>query len=258
MSAPIAIIGGTGLCELPEGASAPRQSILTPYGDAWVQRFTAGECELIFLPRHGPNHAIPPHAIRYRANVWALHHLGARCALATNAVGSLCEDLPPGRLVVPDQLIDFTKRRLDTFWTDEAGQVPHTDLTQPFCPSLRRELSAAGGELELDVHDGGTYLCAEGPRFETAAEIGMFRSWGADLVGMTAYPEAALARELGLCYASVCVVTNLAAGMTDSRVSHHEVEAEMARQGERLRQLMLAAAERIPEDRTCTCSASQL
>ena len=256
MSAPIGLIGGTGLGELPEAARASWECILTPYGDAFVQRFAAGGHELLFLPRHGPDQATPPHMIRYRANVRALHDLGAKCILASNAVGSLREDLQPGRFVLPDQLVDFTKRRLDTFFTGEEGRRTHIDLTQPFCPSLRAQVLAAGHELELDVHDGGIYLCAEGPRFETAAEICMFRAWGADLVGMTAYPEAALARELGLCYASVCVVTNLAAGMTASPVSHAEVEAEMARQGERLRELLLAAAQALPEDRTCACSQS--
>lgn len=253
MPSPIAIIGGTGLDELPEAAHASPESVLTPYGDAWVRRFVANDREVIFLARHGAEHSIPPHAIRYRANLWALHDLRARCVLATNATGSLRDDLPPGSLVLPDQLIDFTKRRLDTFATDD-GEWTHIDLTEPFCPSLRAEVLAAASEAAPDVHDGGTYLCAEGPRFETAAEIRMFRSWGADLVGMTAYPEAALARELGLCYASVCVVTNLAAGMTDSPVSHTEVEEEMASQGPRLRRLLLAAVQGIAEERTCTCS----
>jgi 5'-methylthioadenosine phosphorylase len=250
----VAIIAGTGADQLLEGEGRLRR-VETPYGWASVRLLPLGRGEVVFLPRHGEGHAVPPHRINYRANIRALGELGVTAILASHAVGSLRPDLPPGRFVLPDQLLELTKTRPSTFYDGEERSVVHTDFTHPFCRRLRQMVLRVAEAHAISVYDGATYLCLEGPRFETAAEIRLFAQWGADLVGMTAYPEAILARELGICYASVSTVTNLAAGLTARPVDHEAVEAQMAEQGPPLRDLLFTAAQtELKEFAGCDCS----
>jgi 5'-methylthioadenosine phosphorylase len=247
----IAIIGGTGVSGIGAESACPER-IPTPYGDAALERRQVGEREVVFLARHGVGHSIPPHRINYRANIWALRELGVRGVFATASVGSLNRQMPPGALVVLDQFLDFTKQRPLTFFDGQGGQVRHVDLTAPYCERLRQALIAAARDVGARCHPSGTYLCAEGPRFETAAEIRMFGQWGADVVGMTGVPEVVLAREAGLCYATLAIVANWAAGISPTPLSHEEVTAETQRHAQVVSEVLLRAAERIG-DEDCSC-----
>ena len=247
----IGIIGGTGVGRLP-GAAYTRERATNRYGTVAFARCRAGERELLFIPRHGEGHTVPPHKVNYRANIRALRELGVCGVLATASVGSLNPKIPPGSLVVLDQFLDFTKQRICTFFDGEDGQVRHTDFTEPYCDRLRQALIAAAEEAGAPYHSTGTYLCAEGPRFETPAEIRMFRQWGADVVGMTNVPEVVLAREAGLCYAAIAIVANWAAGISKTPLSHEEVTAETERHARIVSDVLLRAAQKI-EDADCPC-----
>ena len=218
---PIAIIGGTGVYELGEAARA--EKLPTPYGAVACYRLTLAGREVIFLARHGVDHSVPPHRVNYRANIWALHALGVREVLATQAVGSLTMHVAPGHFVLVSQFLDFTKNRPSTFFDGHDGQVLHVDVTHPYCLRLTQRLLRAGKFLGEELHSDAVYACTEGPRFETAAEVRALRMLGADVVGMTNVPEVVLAREAGLCYAAVCIVSNWGAGMTESPLTHDEV-----------------------------------
>lgn len=223
MSARIAIIGGTGVYD-PEILDDVREErVETPYGPVTVNLGRFEGLEVAFLARHGRGHQVPPHRVNYRANIYALALLGVERVIATNAVGSLRERYAPGHFVLPDQFLDFTHGRPATFFEGGEAGVYHVDVTEPYCPQVRRVLHETGRPLGLTVHDGAVYVCTQGPRFETPAEIRMFERLGGDLVGMTSVPEVVLAREAGLCYASVGMVTNYAAGLVDYPLSHEEV-----------------------------------
>jgi 5'-methylthioadenosine phosphorylase len=249
-----AIIGGSGVdaTALLEGVG--ERLVGTPFGEVTVETGTFHGQEIGFLRRHGPGHSVPPHKINYRANIWGLRELGVERLLTTAAVGSLREEMGPGHFVIVDQFLDFTKQRVSTFHEGGPEGVVHVDVTDPFCPHLRELLVSHGTSLEIPVHDGGVYVCAEGPRYETAAEIRAFAVLGGDLVGMTVVPEVILARELGLCYANISSVTNVAAGLTDEPLSHEEVLQAQAGSAERLGQLLTTVLADIPEERTCPCS----
>ncbi|MBM3472086.1 MAG: S-methyl-5'-thioinosine phosphorylase [Armatimonadetes bacterium] len=250
----LAIIGGTGVYGLADARDADPKHIVTGYGEAQVRRAAIAGHEVVFLERHGAGHRIPPHRVNYRANIAALKALDCTAVIATNAVGSLRRDLLPGTLVAADQFLDFTKSRPLTFFDgdDEQG-VKHADVTEPYCPSVRRWLIAGASEVGETCVDGGTYLCAEGPRFETAAEIRLFAQWGADMVGMTGVPEVVLAREVGLCYATLCLVTNLGAGLSDEHPSHREVTELMDRRLQVVEAVLLAAVSRAEDLPHCSC-----
>ena len=208
----LAVIGGTGIYRLvEEGEELETMVMNTPYGESpQITRFMINDTPLFFMPRHHQGHDYPPHRINYRANLCALQKLGVKRILATNAVGSLDEKLKPGTFLAPDDFLDFTHHRPLTFYDH---RTVHVDVTQPYCPHLRRVLLDSG-----KVVDGGVYVCVEGPRFETPAEIRMFHSLGGTVVGMTGLPEVVLARELSMCYASVCMVTNHAASIHRTRL----------------------------------------
>lgn len=250
----VAIIGGTGVYDL--GAEARSEMIATPYGDALVTHTSFCGRDVVFLARHGAGHAVPPHRINYRANIWALHALGIREVVATQAVGSVNTAMAPGDFVVISQFLDWTKCRPITFFDGDDGHVVHVDVTQPYCPRLARRLTAAGAFLGTQLHGAGVYACTEGPRFETSAEIVALRILGADLVGMTNVPEVVLAREAGLCYAAVCIVCNWGAGMTDVPLTQDEVLDIMARQTEELRTLLTGFLSQ--DDGTASCGCSTL
>lgn len=213
----LAIIGGSGLTTLSTLAVAHREVVRTPYGEpssALLFGQIAGR-DAVFLARHGHGHTVPPHQVNYRANLWALKHRGATAVLAVASVGGI-RTRGPGELVVPHQLIDYTHGREATFFDGGDQRVTHIDFTHPYTPELRAKCLAAGVDAGIPLTDGGIYGAVQGPRLETAAEIDRLERDGATLVGMTGMPEAALARELEVPYAAICVVVNHAAGRCDS------------------------------------------
>ena len=250
MKTRIAIIGGTGLEDaFLEGT---KTRIGTPYGPSPILTLASvGSKDIVFLPRHGEKHTTPPHTINYRANIWALHSLGVERILASNAAGAVNPDLRPGDLVVPSDFIDFTRLRATTFYDEPP--VTHIDVSDAYCPELRGVLAKTAEQESIKVHDRGTYLCTEGPRYETPAEIRMFRCWGCDVVGMTGLPEVVLAHELGMCYASLCYVTNMAAGM-EARLSAEEISSAGKTMSGRLERILLKVVEATPRKRSCRCS----
>ena len=246
----LAIIGGTGVYELGEGVHA--ETIPTPYGEAAIFRLRFNTREVIFLARHGVGHSVPPHRVNYRANIWALRELGVDEVLATQAVGSINPHMKPGHFALLAQFLDFTKCRPATFFDGSDGRVVHIDITHPYCPRLTGRLLHAGEFLDHQLHCDAVYACTEGPRFETAAEITAFKILGADVVGMTNVPEVVLAREAGLCYASICIICNWGAGMSDTPLTHEEVLAIMAERTPELREL-IARFVRSADEVPCPC-----
>jgi 5'-methylthioinosine phosphorylase len=214
MSLDLAIIGGTGLYAFPGLENVRREAVSTPFGapSGEIVLGTLAGQRVAFLARHGEAHTIAPHRVNYRANVWALHHLGVRRMVGVNAVGGITERMVPRALAVPDQIIDYTHGRLDSFCDVEGAKVEHIDLTEPYSAVLRRGLIHAAKRVGIAVVDCGCYGATQGPRLETRAEIARMRRDGCDLVGMTGMPEAALARELGVDYACLALVANWAAG----------------------------------------------
>jgi 5'-methylthioadenosine phosphorylase len=216
----IALMAGSGL---EKSFKMSRDiKIKTPYGAVEASELEIFDIPIVFIPRHGREHSVPPHLINYRANIFALKEAGVEEVVSTNAVGSLRPVIRPGDCVVPDQLLEFTKNRPSTFFDGSDGRVVHTDVTETYSPGVRDALIKSFSGKEVPLHRKGVYVCTEGPRYETPAEIVMFRRMGGDVVGMTGYPEAVLAKELGLEYATLCVVTNYGAGM-QRRVDHSEV-----------------------------------
>ena len=215
----LAIIGGTGLTQLANLEITHRQVMRTPYGEP-SGAITFGRLrqhEVMFLARHGYGHTIPPHEVNYRANLWALQEQGAMRVVSVASVGGIHADLLPGAILVPDQIIDYTYGRAATYFDGRSRPVTHIDFTHPYDQKLRRQILDAAQLAGETCLDGGVYAATQGPRLETAAEINRLERDGADMVGMTGMPEAALARELGLSYAAIAVVVNHAAGRGDSR-----------------------------------------
>ena len=247
---PIGVIGGSGFYSLLDEPEL--RAVETPYGapsDAITLGTLAGR-DVAFVPRHGVDHRFPPHLVPYRANLWALRSLGARQVVALSAVGSLTTALPTGTLVVPDQVVDRTWGRAHTYFDAPAG-VGHATFADPYCPRGRAAAVAAGG-----AHDGGTLVVVNGPRFSSRAESLEFQSHGWSIIGMTGMPEAALARELGLCYTSLSLVTDLDAGVEAGEgVTHEEVLATFAANLPRLRDLLVGTLARLPSSQAgCACA----
>ena len=211
------IIGGSGLEEIFKGK---KKKMKTPYGDVIVNILMLEGKKVAFISRHGEKHQYAPHKVNYRGNIWALKELGVEKIIASNAVGGIKEGIKPGDLVIPHDFIDFTKNRPLTFFDQE--KVHHIDMTNPYCPELRQIIIEKSSKYKINTWEKGVYVCTEGPRFETPAEIRMFRLIGADIVGMTTVPETVLAREQKICYATICTVTNYAAGMQE-KISSDEV-----------------------------------
>ena len=214
----IGIIGGTGLTKLDNLEITRRQIVRTPYGEA-SGPLTFGRIkgiEVVFLARHGYGHTIAPHEVNYRANIWALKDAGADCVVSVASVGGIRSDLAPGTLVLPDQIIDYTWGRSSTYFEGAGVPVNHIDFTVPYSAQLRKRVLQAAAACKEEIVDGGVYAATQGPRLETAAEITRLERDGATIVGMTGMPEAALAREVSLDYATIAVVANYAAGRGDS------------------------------------------
>ena len=243
----IAIIGGTGLTSINGLEIIGREIVQTPFGEPsgpLVQGILSGN-KVYFLPRHGAGHIIPPHKINYRANIWALKEAGVEKVIAVNAVGGIRKDMQPGVLSVPDQIIDYTVSRTNTFFEEGLKHVVHIDFTNPFCESLRKDIIDAASTHSIKIIKEGTYAATQGPRLETAAEINRLEQDGCHLVGMTCMPEAALAREKELCYASISVVANLAAGRGAEDITMEVIEKNLNNGMEQVRKLLEAVIPKL-------------
>lgn len=229
--AELAIIGGTGLTTLKSLGIVRREMVQTPFGEPSGPLTFGKLCgkDVVFLARHGYGHTIPPHKVNYRANIWALKSIGVERIVAIAAVGGIRKDLlEPGRLVFPDQIVDYTWSRHNTYFEEGLAGVTHIDFTWPYCEQMRQSLITAAQNSGIEYSDKATYAATQGPRLETAAEIDKFERDGCDIVGMTGMPEAALARELELCYATCAVVANAGAGRGDGQISLVEIEDNLA------------------------------
>ncbi|BAU57969.1 S-methyl-5'-thioinosine phosphorylase [Halorhodospira halochloris] len=244
----LAIIGGTGLTSL-EGLEITRREVVrTPYGEPSTPLIHGSfkGYDITFLARHGYSHNIPPHQVNYRANIWALRHVGVQRVLAVAAVGGINEQYGPGRIAIPDQIIDYTHSRTTTFFDEDLSQVTHIDFTYPYDDELRSWLLRAAQEAGVDAVDGGTYGATQGPRLETAAEIKRMRQDGCDVVGMTGMPEAALAREAELPYAHCAVVANWGAGMESGQtLSMDDIRANLTRGMESVKMIIGSLAPKV-------------
>ena len=225
----LAIVGGTGLTKLQNLDRVNQEIVNTPYGkpSGPITRGVLADKNIVFLPRHGYGHTIPPHKVNYRANMWALREAGAQRVVSVAAVGGIRHDLDAAMLIVPDQIIDYTYSRITTYFEEELTQVTHIDFTTPYSESLRQLIINAAMAAKVTIAIGGTYAATQGPRLETAAEVDRLERDGCDIVGMTGMPEAALARELDLDYATCAVVANRAAGRSSSEITMQEIEKQL-------------------------------
>ncbi len=250
----IGIIGGSGLNEaIGDIVDKRYERMHTPYG---VMECTKGAwmgSKVVFVPRHGPRHELPPHRVNYKANIWAMNELRVERIIATCAVGTLSEEISPGKIAIPEQLLDLT-RETRSFFNGRREGVRHADMTEPFCPGMREVARDVALELGLEIHIGGTYACLSGPTFETAAEVRMIRALGGDLIGMTLAPEAKLSRELGICYMPICMPVNWAAGMTAELVSHKQTLERVELMKKDLLNLIRYLLDKLPAERRCPCA----
>lgn len=238
----LAVIGGSGLSQLASLEVTERKVVRTPYGEP-SGALTFGRIrgnDLVFLARHGYGHTVAPHEVNYRANVWALKETGVEGIVSIASVGGIRRDIAPGALLVPDQIIDYTWGRRSTYFEGAGAPVTHIDFTEPYSQALRERVLAAARACGESIHDGGTYAATQGPRLESAAEITRLERDGADIVGMTGMPEAALARELDLAYAAIAVSANYAAGRGDSAhaIPMERIEAVLAEAMGRVRRVI--------------------
>ncbi|KZX16203.1 S-methyl-5'-thioadenosine phosphorylase [Methanobrevibacter filiformis] len=242
----IGIIGGSGIYDITRNSeNVENKSVNTPYGQVDITVFTIEDKNVAFLPRHATGHSTPPHMVNYRANVFALKKLGVNQIIATNAVGSVKKEIPPGSLVVCDDFLDFTSQRPKTFYDDK---VVHVDVTEPYCNRLREVIISNG-----KVVPNGVYVCNEGPRFETPAEIKMLKVIGGDLVGMTGLPEAVLARELEMCYGSICIVSNYASSISEDNLTMDEVFEIMEVKKDEVIDIIYKTINSLSEKYDCPC-----
>lgn len=244
-------ITGTGFYTLPNLQTGKSEKVSTHFGKVEVQIASLEGREIAFIPRHGRKHNLAPDEINYRANIFALHKLGVKRILATSVCGSLVQEWPPGTLVLIDQFLNFTSGRADSFYPME-GKLAHVDVTDPYCPTLHDAMAQAASELGVDIQRGATYACFSGPRFETRAEIEMVRRLEGHLVGQTNYPECVLARELAICYATLGVISNPAAGMSSS-LSANEVMRNLEDLGDTIGRLFERVVGSLPESYDCAC-----
>ncbi|MGC8852814.1 MAG: S-methyl-5'-thioadenosine phosphorylase [Hydrogenobacter sp.] len=267
----VGIIGGSGIYNI-EGARIIKEiNISTPFGkpSSPVVIMDIEGREVAFLSRHGRGHIYPPHLVPYRANLWAFREIGVSRVLSLCAVGGINRKLQPGDYVVISDFIDLTKNRKSTFYEGmeslrvegedkpakllREGRVVHIDVSEAYCPQMRSVLYKVLEDLNLPFHAEGIYACTEGPRFETPAEIRAIEKLGGDVVGMTGYPEVVLARELAMCYASLCVVANPAAGISGRRLTSQEVIELMRSKDQEIKLLIKRFVSELPEERTCNC-----
>ncbi len=249
----IGVIGGTGLydpdfIENPEGIE-----IETPFGQVAVLLGKIQGVKVCFIPRHGPLHRLPPHRVNYRGNISAMKAAGVERVLSVNSVGSLDETIQPGSVLVPHDFIDLTFRREQTFFDDE---VVHVDMTEPYCGEMRHTILKCAQKIWPHVREKGLYVCTEGPRFETPAEIKRLRMVGGDVVGMVGCPEVVLAREKEMCYASICTVTNYGCGISRTPLTVREVTAVVENNGVLMKKALKQIVKSLPNERGCGCKDS--
>ena len=250
--AEIGIFGGTGIYDSELLQESKEISIDTPYGKT-SDSITIGDYKgrkVAFMPRHGKKHAISPHMINFRANIWAFKELGVTRILAPSAVGSLKEELKPGDFALPSQFLDFTKSRIGSF--SEDGRVIHISVAEPFCPELQEVVLQTAQSQNIKIHKNCTYVCIEGPRFSTKAESKFFRTTGADIIGMTLVPECQLAREAQICYVSISTITDYDV-WAEKPVTAKEVLETLAKNVESIKKMLAVLLEKIPETRKCYC-----
>lgn len=256
--AKIGVIGGSGLYEMPGMADIREVKPKTPFGEP-SDCIILGELEgqtIAFLPRHGRGHNLSPTALPMRANIFAMKSLGVERIISVNAVGSLKEGVHPMDIVIPDQLIDRTKSRVNSFF-EGMGLVAHISFAEPFCPTLSEILYQAAVDADVRVHSEGIYVVIEGPCFSTMAESSLYRSWGGSVIGMTVSPEAKLAREAEICYASLSCVTDYDTWHeSEELVSIEAVIANLMRGVDKAKQIIALSAERIPSSRECICATA--
>ena len=243
----IAIIGGTGLTSLTELKNLDYKSVDTPYGmtSGSLLQGNLDDTEVIFLCRHGDDHEIPPHKINYRANIWALHSIDVTHIIAVSSVGGINRHIPPKKIIIPDQVIDYTYSRKHTFFEGTPNPVTHIDFTHPYCVELRQNILQAAQDCQLDICTKGVYGATQGPRLETAAEINRMERDGCDIVGMTGMPEAALAKELAICYATISLCANWAAGRSEDEISIDEIRKTVEVGMQSVKQLLSATLKKI-------------
>jgi 5'-methylthioadenosine phosphorylase len=250
----IGVIGGTGLYDIEGLTHVKKIHVDTPFGDA-SDEFVIGKMNgtgIAFLPRHGRGHRIMPGEIPARANIYALKSLGVEFIIAINSCGSFKEEIRPGDLLIPDQIIDRTRGRISTFFG--GGVVAHISFTEPFCPELSHTLYHCAKEAGASVHNGGTHIAMEGPAFSTRAESKLYKSWGADVIGMTVLPEAKLAREAEICYSSICCVTDYDSWRDkEEGVTADVIIGYMKNNISLAKKIIKLAVNKIPEDRNCDC-----
>ena len=244
----IGIIGGSGFADLKFLKKEKTEELITPFGkpSSALAQGAIGDQQIVFVARHGNDHTILPHQVNYRANLWAFKQTEVTCVIAIATVGGIGTDYHPGTIVVPDQILDYTHSREHTFSPVE-GKLFHIDFTQPYCESLRSVLIDSADEQNIEVIDGGTYAATQGPRFESAAEINRLEKDGAHIVGMTGMPETSLAREIGLCYATLAVVVNYAAGISGTQISVEEIRQAYQQATEKVQAILSAAIPRLQD-----------
>ncbi|MCE5199180.1 MAG: S-methyl-5'-thioinosine phosphorylase [Armatimonadota bacterium] len=249
----VGLIGGTGVDEMEGFVSGQRETVYTRFGDAEVIIGEIDQSRVVFVPRHGFSHSVPPSKINYRAQIAALKKIGIEQVIGVCAVGSLRKDLLPGTLAILGDFIDLTKGRIDTFFDAPEGPVVHTDFTYPYCPTVSDALYKACRDEGINVFQNTVYIGVEGPRYESPAEIRLYASWGGDVIGMTNLPEAVLAREAGLCYGALGVVTNLACGISPTPLTHEEVRFIMVATADGLQRVVRKAIHELHGRCDSTC-----
>jgi 5'-methylthioadenosine phosphorylase len=253
----VGIIGGSGLYEMEDLAEIQSVALETPFGKPSDSFFTGrlGKIKVVFLPRHGRGHRIAPSFLNYRANIFGFKMLGVEWIIGVSAVGSMKESIHPGDMLIPDQFIDRTVARPSTFFSD--GIVAHVSLADPVCPVLSQILYDTGKETRATVHKGGTYLCMEGPQFSTRAESKLYRSWGVDVIGMTNLPEAKLAREAEICYATIAFASDYDCWHEEAAdVAIRDVLRILAQSAKTAQTVIRNAVLKLPDQRTCGCSTA--
>lgn len=257
-TAEIGIFGGTGIYDTELLQNSKEIKVDTPYGDP-SDVITIGQYKnrkIAFLPRHGKKHSIPPHKINFRANIWAFKKLGVKRIISPSAVGSLKTEIEPTHFALPNQFIDFTKKREYTF--SDIGRVIHISVAEPFCPQLQSCVSDTAQKQKITMHQNCTYVCIEGPRFSTKAESQFYRnSTGADIIGMTLVPECQLAREAQMCYVSISTVTDYDV-WAQKPVTAKEVLETLSKNVKHTKELLASLIDVIPEEKSCTCENALL
>jgi 5'-methylthioadenosine phosphorylase len=251
-----AIIGGTGVYDV--AGSSYTRTVETGYGMVPVDIVEMDGQEIAFLARHGKDHGVPPHLINYRANIKALAMLGIKYIYATVAVGSCNEQYAPGDVVMIRDFLDFTKVRPVTFFEGGPEGVIHTDMSDPYCRNLRGRFLRVAGEMGIEVKGEGVYVCTEGPRFETKSEINLYKTLGGDVVGMTNVPEVVLAKELGMCYSAVGIITNWCTGISGEAIALHDIQGAMNRNKEKITKAFIRIFSGDLQQNECKCSHSTI